>query len=376
MHFARRISALFVQGRACRRGLNYTEINSDLDPVVHEMRRQEEWNATLAAGLAASRAREEEFDPAVQAEIRKKTYRKPKCTEGLGRRLSGIEQLLLTRISQLNDLGIVQISVPELAGAIGCDDRSIQRCLKRLEASGFLRRRLQPTSNPRRHRPSIIMLLDLGWVKLNRIGPAPRPTAVGVTKMPPPSEIKNNNSCTKDDRSSAVAARSGARATPSAAARTEARSATLERRTTPGLTTGKKEDEQNPAVDSLVRPAEQARVERRQRPRRPDSMQLARLAAARLHPSRAPLTQADSHFEIIDAVRRQRLSLFSPDAWSRAVAAHGRETALLAAALALLRHSDGRGHPIRSAASYLGGMLRLSPGQLNPVPSLLTILAN
>src|SRR3546814_9291369 len=68
-----------------------------------------------------------------------------------------------------------------------------------------------------------------------------------------------------------------------------------------------------------------------------------------------------------------RISDWSSDVCSSDLA-HGRETALLAAALALLRRNDGHGRPIRSAASYLGGMLRQSPGVLNPVPSLTPLL--
>src|SRR3546814_2218008 len=69
-----------------------------------------------------------------------------------------------------------------------------------------------------------------------------------------------------------------------------------------------------------------------------DCWSLARLAAEKLCPGRAA---PQDPWSVIDAARRQRLSLFHSDAWSRAVGAHGREVALLAAALAL---QIGRAH--------------------------------
>src|SRR5690606_39558448 len=104
------------------------------------------------------------------------------------------------------------------------------------------------------------------------------------------------------------------------------------------------------------------------------SLALARAAASRLHPSRAPIIEKLDPFDVLDAVRRQHFSHFDQLAWHRALAAHGRETALLAVALALLRPQDGRGREIRSKASYLGGMLRQSRGALNPVASLSSLL--
>src|SRR3546814_17986496 len=77
-----------------------------------------------------------------------------------------------------------------------------------------------------------------------------------------------------------------------------------------------------------------------------DAATLARFAVAKLHPSRSATTNAQDPLDVLDAIRRQRFSLFDPGAWSRAVEAHGRETALLAGALALLRRNDGHGLPI------------------------------
>src|SRR3546814_7283666 len=64
-----------------------------------------------------------------------------------------------------------------------------------------------------------------------------------------------------------------------------------------------------------------------------DAATLARFAVAKLHPSRSATTNAQDPLDVLAAIRRQRFSLFDPGAWSRAVEAHGRETALLAAAL-------------------------------------------
>lgn len=173
----------------------------------------------------------------------------------------------------------------------------------------------------------------------------------------------------------APAARNSTRATPSAAARPDPDR--LDATARSGFTTVNTQGrnlgipaEQQIAID-VSRPAEDEN-----KPARSISERLARLAAARLHPSRAPFLDAADHFEAIDTARKQRFSLFDPGAWSRGVQAHGRETALLAAALALLRTNDGHGRPIRSAASYLGGMLRQLPGALNPIASLAPLLAD
>lgn len=256
----------------------------------------------------------------------------------------------------------------------GYSRSQVQRSLRQLEEHKMLQRRIRPSSNPRRHLPSILTVTALGWTWLNRI-PMPSPSPdFSAQKIGHPSEIKTNNTCTKDERSAAVAAHSSARATPSAAARPEPErlvaAASPEGFTTEGTLGRDLEDPAKcePALDTS-RPVKVDSAAGRAIP-----VRLARLAAAKLHPSRAPNIDDLDPFDVLDAVRRQHLSLFHADAWSRALEAHGRETALLAAALALLRPTDGRGRPIRSAASYLGGMLRQSPGALNPLPSLVPLL--
>ena len=322
-----------------------------------EQRRQEEWNAKIAAELAAIRSREAEFDPATNAEIHTPLPRRPRRERrGPGHRLTGTQELLLQQLAFLNDLGITSVSIPELAQRVGCSRRGIQYSLARLIELRYVAREIRPSHNPRHHLPSKITVLPAGWVRINRIGPAP--VQSGTQKQAHPSEIKTNNSCTKVERSAAIAPPTSARATPAAAARREPdRPAEAE---AGAITT----EEEVGKTHAPVLPV-----------RSPEMNEVARKAAAALHPARAPVIEMLDPFDVLDAVRMQRLSRFHHQAWMRAVEMHGRDKALLAAAVALLRSNDRSNRPIRSAASYLGGMLRLAPCQLNPVPSLGSLLA-
>jgi hypothetical protein len=321
-----------------------------------KQRRQDEWNAKVAAELAAIRSREAEFDPASNAQINAPLPRRPRQErKGIGHRLTGIQELLLQQLAFLNDLGITTASIPELANRVGCSRRGIQYALSKLVELRYVAREIRPSHNPRHHLPSKITVLPAGWVRINRIGPSA--DLSGAQKQAHPSEIKNNNSCTQVERSAAAAAPSSARATPSAAARRDpARPVATDGSL---ITTGKEQGK----IHTPALPEPSA-----------DAASIARQAAAALHPARANILDRLDPFDVIDAVRRQRLSLFHPDAWSRAVEVHGREKALLAAAVALMRTADGKNKPIRSVASYLGGMLRQHPNQLNPMPSLQQML--
>ncbi|MBS4047904.1 MAG: hypothetical protein KG075_16290 [Alphaproteobacteria bacterium] len=322
-----------------------------------KQRRQEEWNAKIAAELAAIRSREAEYDPATNAEIRTPRPRRPRQERhGPGHRLTGTQELLLQQLAFLNDLGITTVSIPELAQRVGCSRRGIQYSLARLIELRYVAREIRPSHNPRHHLPSKITVLPAGWVRINRIGPAP--VLSGTQKQAHPSEIKTNNYCTKDERSVAAATPISARATPTAAAR---RDPDMPAKADTGLiTTGK-------VMGKTCAPALPDSS--------PETTEVARKAAAALHPARATIIQALDPFDVLDAVRMQRLGLFHSGAWSRAIEVHGREKALLAAAVALMRPKDRNNRLIRSPASYLGGMLRQSPGQLNPLPSLIHLLA-
>jgi hypothetical protein len=322
-----------------------------------EQRRQEEWNAKIASELAAIRSREAEFDPATIAEIHTPLPRRPRQERrGPGHRLTGTQELLLQQLAFLNDHGITTVSVPELAQRVGCSRRGIQYALARLIELRFVGREIRPSNNPRHHLPSKITVLPAGWVRINRIGPAP--VQSGAQNQAHPSEINNNNSCTKVDRSAAIAPPSSARATPSAAARREPdRPAEAD---TEVITTGREKGKTHAPAPPV---------------RSPEMNNAARKAAAALHPARAPIIETLDPFDVLDAVRMQRLGLFHSGAWSRAVEVHGREKALLATAVALMRRKDQNNRQIRSPASYLGGMLRQPPGQLNPLPSLIHLLA-
>lgn len=371
--FARRIlTALF--GMGSRRKKMENPVFDELEAVARN--HQANRNARVAAEVAAFRAQYDHCAPAVRATlIKKRTYRSRQAREGLGPPLKTNEELLLRVLSFLNDLGVFSVTVPELANRVGCDPRTIQRALKRLEEIGYVGRRLQPTSNPRRHRPSLIAVLDPGWLRLNRVGPAPSGSGVGVTKMSPPSEIIKNNSSTKVERSAGKPSHSGARATPSAAAR-PAPDQPGPSPVQPDLGTAGKERASGSSENIGHPSAADGSANADSPPESAKELELARKAAAILHPSRAPILDRMDPFDVLDAVRRLHLSNFNADAMARAIDAHGRPTVLLAVGLALLRRKDGRGAPIRSAASYLGGMLRQSPGQLNPVASLDAILAS
>ncbi|PJI41821.1 hypothetical protein [Ferrovibrio sp.] len=322
-----------------------------------KQRRQEEWNAKIAAEMAAIRSREAEYDPATIAEIHTPLPRRPRQERrGPGHRLTGTQELLLQQLAFLNDLGIATVSIPELAQRVGCSRRGIQYSLARLIELRYVAREIRPSHNPRHHLPSKITVLPAGWVRINRIGPSP--VLSGTQKQAHPSEINNNNSCTKVERSAAAASPSSARATPSAAARPEPEKPAEAEMSL--ITTGKE-------VGKTCAPGHPAPSV--------ESTEAARKAAAALHPARAPIIETLDPFDVIDAVRMQRLSRFHHQAWQRAVEIHGREKALLSAAVALMRSKDRNSRPIRSAASYLGGMLRVGPGQLNPIPSLRVLLA-
>lgn len=322
-----------------------------------KQRRQEEWNAKIAAELAAIRSREAEYDPATIAEIHTPLPRRPRQERrGPGHRLTGTQELLLQQLAFLNDLGITTVSIPELAQRVGCSRRGIQYSLARLIELRYVAREIRPSHNPRHHLPSKLTVLPAGWVRINRIGPAP--VLYGAQNQAHPSEIKNNNSCTKVDRSDAIAPPSNARATPPAAARREP-DGPLDA-DTPKVTTGME-------VGKTHAPAPPVRS--------PEMNDAARKAAAALHPARAPVIETLDPFDVLDAVRMQRLSRFHHGAWDRAIGVHGREMVLLAAAVALIRPSDRNNRKIRSPASYLGGMLRQPPGHLNPLPSLHSLLA-
>jgi hypothetical protein len=347
--------------------LDNSAFNHDLDVMADaDSRQQEEWDKRISSRLAEIRAQEAEYDPAVQAEIHeRRAYRKRKHPEGLGPDLRRADQHVLRRIAQLNDLGITEISVTELANSTGYGRRQVQYSLGRLVDMRLLRRRIRPSNNPRRHHPSALTLLASGWVWLGRTPPAHSKPDFSAQKIARPSEIKNKTTCTEAEGGAAATARANARATPSAAAR-EPEPAPPAAAAQDGFTTGK---QGATGREELGRPKSSQIGDQIATPR--DSRALARMAAEKLNPARSA---AEDPWSVIDAARRQRLSLFHPDAWSRGVGAHGREVALLAAALALLRQNDGHGRPIRSAAGYLGGMLRLSPGALNPAPSLTPLL--
>lgn len=337
-----------------------------------QARRQQEAEAIqrARARLAAATAAEASFDPIEKAAAKeKRQYRPRQKRDGLGARLTAIQEHLLRALAFLNDLGVASVTVPELANRIGCSTRSIQYGLTYLVSIGYIERDIRPSANPRRHLPSVIRVLSPGWLRLGRLAPA----SFGTQKIALPSEYKNINSSTKAERSGADAPHASAPEAPNGAARIESNPENLEQTDRPKLPSGRQREAAKP---SPHRPTVGARrpLDRPQKPAHADAITLARAAASRLHPSRAAIIERLDPYEVIDAVRRQHFSHFNDAAWSRAVLSHGRETALLAVALTLLRPIDGRGREIRSKASYLGGMLRQSPGALNPIASLSSLL--
>lgn len=81
-----------------------------------KQRRQEDWNAKIAAELAAIRSREAGYDPATIAEIQAPlSRRRHQERRGPGHRLTGTQELLLQHLAFLNDMGVMTASTPELA---------------------------------------------------------------------------------------------------------------------------------------------------------------------------------------------------------------------------------------------------------------------
>lgn len=292
--------------------------------------------------------------------------------------LRGCDGDVLRVLSQLADQGKSAISKSEIGRRIGKHPETVRLSLRRLESAGMLRTAQRQgvairQDNGRVIRidpPNHFTITDKGWMTLNRRPPAAaRSAAVSTKKFRHPSESKNITTCTEERSAAKAAHTTAARSAPTGAARpiepkpattAPSRTARLHSGNAGGTFGAKKPDQ--PSGSTAQRPRNR---------REPASAEaLARAAAQKLIGSEIEFTAKDDPFEILDRVRRQHLSRFDGGAWSRAVAAHGRETALLAAAVAMLRREDGRGRPITSRASYLGAMLRQSPAALNPAPSL------
>lgn len=311
-----------------------------------------------------------------RAEIKRGTYTKRPRPASLPD-LRGCDGDVLLVLSYLAHQGKSAVSKSEIGRRIGKHPETVRLSLRRLEAAGMLCTAQRQGVAIRKENgrviridpPNSFTITDKGWMTLSQQPPAAaRSAAVSTKFFRHPSESKNITTCT-NERSAETAHTTAARSAPIGAARpTMPKPETPEPSREAKLPSGKAGGSSggtNP--HRLSCGAAQKPINRRE----PASAEaLARAAAQKLTGPEIEFAAAGDPFEILDRVRRQHLSRFDGGAWSRAVMAHGRETALLAAAVAMLRREDGRGRPITSRASYLGAMLRQSPAALNPAPSL------
>lgn len=303
-----------------------------------------------------------------------KTYFKRIRPQSLGPHITASARDLLEVIARYNARGRMVLSHGMLSNLIGKHEDTIRRATNQLQAVGYLDKRQQPGRGAR-SRPNFYRVTRQGWTYLNAM---PAAKAAGlVFSGDRPAKIREpyqeeSIPCKTDDASEAHASHTDAPSAPIGAARQSqpetaaAHQSQNEHRRKGGVS------DASPGV-SRPRMANQSGANKRQ-PAKSD--QLAALVAAKLSAARPEPGREYDPFTEIDRVRRQRLSKFDGGAWSRAIAAHGRDTALLAAALAMMKRHDARGDEIKSPASYLGSILRKPPGSLDLTSSLTAILTN
>lgn len=326
--------------------------------------------AAEARARASSHVSGDYFDDLAEvraAELGRKrgSYNRRQERQGLGAWLTPTQERLLRVLAHCIDTGRPCPAVIELANRVGCSERAIRYGLTRLVELEMVSRLQRPSRNPRRSMTNRYSLLPQGWLRLGRRG------SVGTVtrqKIAEPSDSKIIP-CT-GNRSAPLGAPAVARSAPNGAARPPepqseglppSRSSEIRIETAgSGFADGDKRQSSRYSINQSAKTEVGAH----------SMIELARTVAARISGSEKRLKASPDPFALLDSLRRQQLSKFHGAAWLRAVAAHGREIALLAAAVAMIRREDSHGRPIQSAASYLGAMLRLPPGHLDPMASL------
>lgn len=302
-----------------------------------------------------------------RSEAKRGPYKKRSRPQSRGVALTPTERDVIEVLAELSCIGRVAVSNAELSNRVGKHADTVRLATKGLAVKGLLLKHERRTADGR-NRPNVFNITPYGWTMLNRRPPIQTFAKPTPEKIRHPSEDKKNTST--DERSAADAAHNKtARSAPNGAARSAesshaptapSRTGKLHSGNAGGTFGGQSPDASGGSTASKP-------LNRRQ----PASGEaLARAAAKKLLGSQIEFTAQRGAFEMLDLIRQQHLSRFDNGAWSRAEAIHGRERALLAVAVALLRQEDGQGRPIRSRASYLGQMLRRPPAAMNPAPSL------
>lgn len=293
----------------------------------------------------------------------------------LGPRLTPAARDLLLALMHLADQARFSAAKVELAARIGVHPDTVRRGLRQLEAEDLVITTHRPGPRPDLDRPSIFTITPTGWAYLNRRPPATMATTIDLAdlaggRVSSTAKLRHPTGLKKKDSVQEPASRPAMRSAPGRAASGPG-ARTRNAPSTAGMASIAEEHLEKkifrqdggavfPAARSVT--AEDAPTAGPEPTAGaapgPETEKIGLLAALALLPAGAALSGPCDWRRIIDRERSIRLSKFHPAAWSRAVDAHGRDVALLAAAIALLRPAEASGRVIRSRAAYLGGILR------------------
>lgn len=313
--------------------------------------------------------------PAAKAlKAARRPYKRRLDRASLGPWLSGTTDRTLRAVLELHDAGRSSACRDELAARVGCHPETIRLALKRLDEVGYVRVTQRPTRTPGRNLPNLITMTAAGFRRLGRPADAAAieaaSAAVRTKKIRPPSESKDSVTTKRGaadrDANRVPAARAAQAPLPTTTARID-ETGLIESPTPAGFARQKSSGPTVEAETAQMMPPDRPAIAPGA-PQDSSMVWVAQAAARKLTPPENPRDARESPFAVIDRARRQRLSQFHGAAWSRAVEFHGREKALLAAALAMLRPTDVNGAPIKSRAAYLGALLRRP--DMDPAASL------
>lgn len=302
---------------------------------------------------------------------RRGPYRRRLDRASMGHWITASQDRLLRALIHCFDAGRSDPSIEELAARVGCHPRTVQLGLSRLKSLELILVTARPTKDGR-NRTNVFTILPEAFARLHRR----ESSDSWVKNFAHPSDIRKKDSVTASIRSAPrrPADRGpGAPATLTSNPNTSGMAGTTDERQ--GRQKNLRQDggrvfhRGSRTGSSAARPTgpQPAAADRPAT----NSEFLASRAAAALLPPGKTASAADPWTEI-ERERSVRLSRFHNGAWQRAIAVHGRERCLLAAAVAMLKPVSAVGDEIQSRAAYLGGMLRSA--SLDPASSLRLIL--
>lgn len=302
---------------------------------------------------------------------RRGPYRRRLDRASMGHWITASQDRLLRALIHCFDAGRSDPSIEELAARVGCHPRTVQLGLSRLKSLELILVTARPTKDGR-NRTNVFTILPEAFARLHRR----ESSDSWVKNFAHPSDIRKKDSVTGPIRSAprrpadrgpgAPATLTSSPNTPGMAGTTEERQGRQKSLRQDG---GRVFHRGSRTGSSAARPtAPQPAAD--DRPAANSEFLASRAAAALLPPGKA-VNAADPWTEI-ERERAIRLSRFHNGAWQRAIAVHGRESCLLAAAVAMLKPISAAGDEIKSRAAYLGGMLRSA--SLDPASSLRLIL--